>query len=214
MKLQLALGKHILCLGTNGSGKTNACVYLFQAFPKGIPCIWYDLEEDYDNISSICEITVNETDDLIQAIEDGHDKIHFMELQPFREQIFKRWNEICSIVFNLGNCVLLCDEIMRVCEIFGISDWHYGCLTRGRKRQITMIQASQRSQQIHKILVTESHIRIVFRLSDYDIQALSRWFGASGWLHNLPPFYFIYQDGLDASVMKPLPLVLPEKGVA
>lgn len=215
MKLKLKLGRHFLVLGPNDSGKTNAMLYLWTQIPKDVTAVWVDLEEDYDAISKLSDVTVSEVSQLLEALSNGYTRIHFLEQTGNQKTQIAVWDYICQVAFELGQMMVFCDEVMAVCSLFEVTENHYKCLTRGRKRQLSLVQGSQRTQAINKTLVTESHIRICFRLSDYDQNALKPWFPEAHWLRRTQAYSFLIKypgnGGEDTAVMKPLPLVLPAK---
>src|SRR3990172_6831857 len=100
MNLKLKLGRHILVIGPNDSGKTNAMLYLWSQVPKDVTAIWYDLEEDYDKISSLSVKTVTEQAALLDALGQNHTRIHFYEPTGNRETQAATWDSICHIAYE------------------------------------------------------------------------------------------------------------------
>lgn len=209
MELEFPLGVHSLIVGTTGSGKTNISAKIFKdVYDDDIVQIWFDLEEDFDQISRIADETVYSLDDILEVIKTGATKIHYEEESPFMETQFKDWNLLCQMAFELKECVVLCDEIMQVCELWGIAPWHQAVLSRGRKRQVSLIQATQRTQNIHKNLVALSWVRIGFWVDSYDQRALKDWYPELKWLDDKPDYWFVYKYKRNTQLCKPLPDIL------
>lgn len=209
MPLEFPLGVHAFIVGTPGSGKTNLMAKVYRdVFDDGIVRIWYDLEEDYDKISHLADITVWDIDDIIDAIQSGAVSIHYEEESPHPETQVKTWNLLCQTAYELKECVLFNDEVMQVCELWGISPWHRALLSRGRKRQVSLITATQRTQNVHKDLVALSGVRIGFWVDEYDQRALKAWYPELEWLNDKPDFWFVYKYRRTTAMCKPLQQVI------
>lgn len=145
------------------------------------------------------------------------------------------WNELCKKIYNFediiytrlmqkkdkvknrdfvrrANLILVIDELMYVMENEKLMSFHKALLTRGRNYKISHVGASQRNQNISKIITTQSYHKVIFKIDDYDISALSKRIANIELSTSLPDYSFIIhnQNRRKPKFYKPVELVMYE----
>lgn len=94
------------------------------------------------------------------------------------------------------NIVLVNDELMKIMDDNNdfTNDIHRWILTDGQNFKIVHIGATQRHQNISKILTTQSAHKIVFNIDEYDIDSLKGKVEGIEMAKMLKPFHFYYYD--------------------
>lgn len=198
---QFALNKHLYLLGLTGSGKTTWLIWFYRKCPYrtvffnsiGHLIIEKDSDLVCESLSELkeCLNDKNTLDEINKICYTPKDKvISDMEI------LQKEWNYVSGLVYisedykrteeleNKGkiknrdfkrksNIVLINDETMYVTENEMIMPNHMGLMTRGRNYKISSIGATQRNQNIPKIITSQSRIKIIFELDLADVKYLT-----------------------------------------
>ena len=228
------LGQHILILGTTGTGKTNFLINFFAHCPYKI--VFFN-SIGIIEIKKLSDINLSDETHLRENLM--HPKIKKISITPKDEVIttpdslMNLWDRICKEIYmyedivytkamekkgwikdedfnRQGNVVLVVDELMFVMEDEDMCPWHQGLMTRGRNYKISHVGASQRHQNISKKLSNNTLHTIIFRLNQYDVNALTGKIKYVEYSNIIKPFHFVYYTNLDnqPSFYKPVPLLM------
>jgi len=230
--------KHCYLLGITGSGKTNFLINLINRTEKrfiffnSIGHLEVEKEcdlvidkigllkqtfEDKNKMRKIKKICYTPRDKVISNEEilqrewnylvglcymfEDYDYTEMMEKKGKRKNLdFKR----------RSNLLLINDETMYVTENENIMPMHRGLMTRGRNYRCMFLGATQRNQNIPKIITSQSRIKIIFELDIADIKYLTGRVAHVEKALLLDEFHFIVTHKNQFNFYKPVDLMLSE----
>ncbi|MBA7518467.1 hypothetical protein ES705_10537 [subsurface metagenome] len=150
--------KIILIFGKRGSGKSFLARKLIENEPR---LLIYDTMSEY-------------TDGIVFGPEDYEDFLAFWR-QVYRKRfriIYRpikpdvEIEQICDLVYTLGNCCFFVEEIDCYCTAYQISDTFAAIVQRGRHKNITLIGVTQRPFGIHRLLTSQAKEIYVFNTNE------------------------------------------------
>jgi len=237
----LNYGQSISVYGNKGTGKTNLLAFFFMLTQKRV-IFWDNTNKpQITNIADITIDLKDLKDKLPKALFDsrimkikiripreilGKKKILTNEWDKFNEIIsnyediyFTKWQEKNGLKKDIDftprkNLVIINDEIMICTEEFKrIPEAFNTNLIVGGNEALSFISAFQRHANIPKTLSVLSEIKIIFRIDDYDVYALT------GKVHDidksldLPPYHFFVYNASTGQQnwFKPVPLLLENR---
>ena len=150
--------KIILIFGKRGSGKS----YLAnKQIENELRLVVFDTMSEYENG------IVFGTEDYEQCLEfwrkvyQGRFKIIYRPIKP-KEEI----EQIGELVYALGNCCFLIEEIDCYCSPYQISDNFAAIIQRGRHKNIKLIGITQRPFGIHRLLTSQAKEIYIFNTNE------------------------------------------------
>jgi hypothetical protein len=173
--LKALSGRHILIIGSSGSGKTYAAAYMAQK----TDCFVFLNVQRERSVSNVCQVSLEEPSEIQEALEEGYRQIEFIpsmnrdearaEVQILRESIFEIGTEIKAESKELEipfwiNCFL--DEF----QLFAPKHSHLDgeiFFTQGRGLGIRSIAISRAPQEISSEVVNNVENELIFRLGHY-----------------------------------------------
>lgn len=147
-----------LILGKRGSGKSFLANKLIEDQPR---LMIYDTMSEYENG------VVFGTEDREQCLETWrrfYQKQFRFIYRPIRPE--DEIEGICELVYALGNCCFLVEEIDCYCTAHQISDSFAAIIQRGRHKNITLIGISQRPFGIHRLLTSQAKAMYIFNTNE------------------------------------------------
>lgn len=218
-------GKHIEVLGGIGTGKTNFIIWFLSKTDKRVivfnplGLVEYNLfcqivltEKDiikagsiqkyidagYEKISITFteEFLGNDLDLLRRFFDDYIAKAIFM----YEDKLYTQYQEHKGLKKNVdfkrrAHLILLIDELLYVCDGEKMLPYHRNILFSGRNHGISHIGLTQRNQHISKLITTQSYMKIIFRLDQYDINALKDKIKGVDVVDNLKDYHFMVTKG-------------------
>ena len=154
--LNLKSSDRVFITGMTGSGKTYFIKKVLMLQYKRF--ILYDYKGEYGDVKAR---HVSSIEDLSAAIKAGYCKIVF---NPYyvNDAVF---NELCLIVFRLGNMALIVDELGSHAEPHKILENHSLLLRQGRGRGVGLINGTQRPNDTHNNVLSEAEHYFIFFLT-------------------------------------------------
>jgi energy-coupling factor transporter ATP-binding protein EcfA2 len=211
VKIDLLENRRHLLVGATGSGKTHLGRALISNSPK-YPVIIFDTKID-DAFESIPNSVIIDGLDLSQA----NWRYPVQIFRPLgHEYEPKILDDFLEEVYLQGDCTLWIDEVTqvtggRVIPGIGFLD----VCTRGRQKKITTIFGTQRPRGIPSVVLTESEVFYVFKLtSPEDRKRIVDYTGYNAFQEILPDRWFRYfRQGRPPVLMSPLgdyPVAIPK----
>jgi energy-coupling factor transporter ATP-binding protein EcfA2 len=227
------LGNHVLILGDTGSGKSNLLLNLYKYCPYKI--VFFNTMGliEFNKLSDVIVEDVTKFQDALN--NDKYKKISIQvsdKIVSDEEALILFYDAICKTLYfhkdslameiykkkglqpyvdyvPKGNLVFIVDEVMLFQDASFLTAWNKALLTRGRNYKISFIGASQRNQNIGKIMTTQCKIKFLFPMDDYDIDALRNKVAYVEFVPFLEEFHFIYSIRKNKSPMfcKPVELL-------
>lgn len=141
------------------------------------------------------------------------DAIYLATDQVYNKYMYDKYGmEVDKDFDRMCNTVLMNDELMDVA--FGsrdtdMSDSFWSLQHKGRNHGISLMSASQRNQDIPKMVCNLSMDVILYKLKQYDVNALSHGIEHVELIEALPRWHFIHSSlHQGVKFYKPLPLML------
>jgi len=185
--------KITLIFGKRGSGKSYLADKLIENENR---IVVFDVMSEYTNG------VVFGTEDFDQFIEFWRKvychkfRLIYRPIKPIEEV-----ERIGELVYTLGGCTFLCEEIDCVCCTNRISDNFAAIIQRGRHKNITLIGITQRPFGINRLLTSQAKEIYVFNTNEpRDREYLRILLGQDidSKLDSLKQFEYVYwQDGKD-----------------
>lgn len=168
-------GRHILIIGSTGSGKSYAAAYMsdfLDAF------VFVNTQRELE-ITQKCQISLDDPSELQEAFEEGYRKIEYIpsmdrdeareQVQTLREQIF----EIGAVIKEQAHVLeipmwitVFLDESQVYAPIMTHKDaeiiWN-----QGRGYGIRGVAISRQPQELSKDVVNNCEFELIFRLGHY-----------------------------------------------
>ena len=145
----------IFVTGKTGWGKTWWAMHAI--FPKLTRVLVHDRKFKLKGYPAVyCHIL----QDIVVAWQKGKNKIVYQPYNPGVED----FDELCHLIFQRGNCVLIVDEVKSYTQVNKIPYWLDELYRLGRERNTGVIALSQRPMYVHNTLISESDYIIAFHL--------------------------------------------------
>lgn len=191
--------QRLACVGTTGSGKTQAAVWhLSKRNISEFPWIIFNWKED-ELLDSIPHAHYIGLEDTLRSVNSG---LFVVTPSPAQDDDVEK---ILWRIWEKRNIGILIDEGYMISTG---SDALTACLTQGRSRYIPMIVCSQRPVWLSRFVWSESEFFQVFDLSIEDDKDTIEGYAPSLNLHSqLPEHWSWYYDKKrkEVSLLKPVP---------
>jgi len=66
------------------------------------------------------------------------------------------FDEMMRVLFHLGNCTIVVEEVQNFIDSYNISDWFSNVFTMGRHKNLSVIMTTQRPSKMHKDALSQS----------------------------------------------------------
>ena len=176
-------GRHILLIGSTGSGKTYAASYM----AKFLDALVFINTQEEREASLVCDVRLDDPSEIQEAFEEGYRKIEYVpsmdkdeareEVQIIREGLFEIGSEMKAqsneLEIPMWVSVFL-DEAQVYCPLLTHKDAE-NFWTRGRGYGIRGIALSRQPQELSKEIVNNVEFELIFRLGDYAYPYFTRF---------------------------------------
>jgi energy-coupling factor transporter ATP-binding protein EcfA2 len=176
-------GRHILLIGSTGSGKTYAASYMARFMDS---FIFINTQEEL-SASRECQILLEDPEDLQEALEEGYRGIEYVpsmgredaieEVEVIREQLFEIGSEMKgeNPVLELQTWItVFLDETQIYAPIMTHKEaenfWN-----RGRGYGIRGVAISRQPQELSKDVVNNCEFELIFQLGHYALPYFQRF---------------------------------------
>lgn len=176
-------GRHILLIGSTGSGKTYAASYMARFMDA---FIFINTQEEL-SASKECQVVLEDPEDLQEALEDGYRGIEYVpsmdresaieEVEVIREQLFEIGSEMKAQaqVLELSTWInVFLDETQVFAPIMTHKDAE-NIWNRGRGYGIRGIAISRQPQELSKDVVNNCEFELIFQLGHYALPYFQRF---------------------------------------
>lgn len=176
-------GRHILIIGSTGSGKTYAAAYMthfVDAF------VFINTQREL-SVSQRCDVRLDDPSELQEALEEGYRAIEFIpsmeretardEVQVVREQLFELGETIKEQAQTLELpfwITVFLDESQVYAPLMTHKDAEI-IWTQGRGLGIRGVALSRQPQELSKEIVNNVEYQLIFRLGDYAVPYFQRF---------------------------------------
>ena len=168
-------GRHILCIGTTGSGKT----YAASNIAEHLDCFVFINTQEEKSATDVCQVELEDPSEIGEALEEGYRAIEFTpsfdkniaraEVQIIREGLF----EIGSVMKAQANVLELpmwitvfIDETQVYAPLHTSLDAE-NFFTRGRGYGIRGVAISRQPQELSKEVVNNCEYELIFAQGHY-----------------------------------------------
>lgn len=182
--IQIKSNERVFIIGKTGSGKSY---WIKAQLPKLKRFIFYDVKHQHNDIDAVL---VRNIADLRTALKQ-HNHIVYRPLYPDDDE----FNELCKLVYFIGNIILILDEIAYHVTSWKIQKWHSAIMTAGRTRNIGVWNCTQRPREVtHNTIISESEHIIAFKLKlKTDRQKIAESYDEIFYkASDLKPYHYIY----------------------
>jgi hypothetical protein len=176
-------GRHILIIGTTGSGKTYAAAYMLDFLDA---FVFINTQRELE-VTQKCQVSLDDPSELQEAMEEGYRGIEFIpsmdkdtareEVQVLREQIFEIGEAMKAKaqVLELPMWItVFLDEAQVYAPIMTHKDGEI-FWDQGRGFGIRGVAISRQPQELSKDIVNNCEFELIFRLGDYAIPYFTRF---------------------------------------
>ena len=176
-------GRHILIIGSTGSGKSYAAAYMTKFLDA---FVFINTQEERE-VSQVCQVQLESPDELQEALEEGYRRIEFTpsmdrdtaiaEVEVIREQLFELGSEVKAQSSELEIpfwITLFLDEAQVYAPILTHKDAE-NFWTRGRGYGIRGVALSRQPQELTKEIVNNCEYELIFKLGHYAYPYFSRF---------------------------------------
>ena len=176
-------GRHILLIGSTGSGKTYAAAYMTHFLDS---FVFVNTQREL-SVSQRCQVSLDDPSELQEALEEGYRGIEFIpsmdrdeaqqEVQIIREQLFEIGEVIKEqaqvLELPMWTTVFL-DEAQIYAPLMTHKD---GAIfwTQGRGLGIRGVAISRQPQELSKDIVNNCEFELIFKLGDYAYPYFTRF---------------------------------------
>lgn len=150
--------KIILIFGKRGSGKSYLAKKLIE---KESRLVIFDTMSEYENGVIFGPENYNEFLNFWLKVYRGRFRLIYRPVKPDAEI-----ERISDLVYNLGGCCFLVEEIDCYCTAYQISDTFASIIQRGRHKNITLIGITQRPYGIHRLLTSQAKEIFIFNTNE------------------------------------------------
>jgi len=150
--------KITLIFGKRGSGKSYLARKLVEKEPR---LMIFDTMGEYDNGVIFVTEKSEQFLEFWRKVYRGRFRIIYRPIKPDTEI-----EQICVLVYALGNCCFLVEEIDCYCTAYQISDTFAAIVQRGRHKNIKLIGITQRPYGINRLLTSQAKEIFVFNTNE------------------------------------------------
>ena len=150
--------KIILIFGKRGSGKSYLAKKKIENEPR---LVVFDTMSEYENGVIFDAENYHECLEFWRKVYRGRFRLIYRPLQPAVEI-----ERICDLVYTIGNCCFLVEEIDCYCSAYQISDTFAAIVQRGRHKNITLIGITQRPYGINRLLTSQAKEIYIFNTNE------------------------------------------------
>ncbi len=150
--------KIILIFGKRGSGKSYLANKLIE--PERRLFVFDTLSEYNQGVLFGTE----EKDQCLEFWRRVYQKQFRLIYRPINPE--SEIDEICDLIFVLGNVTFLVEEIDCYCSAYKISPTFAQIIQRGRHKNITLIGITQRPYGIHRLLTSQAKEIYIFNTNE------------------------------------------------
>ncbi len=201
---QLLKGKHVLVIGTTGSGKT----YFAARFAwKYCDCFLFVNSSMEEEVTKICQISCTNPDEVFNALEEGYRKIEY--LPPENQEVAKmHLEDIRRRLFEIGRAMglpegefwitIFIDELQDYAEKMKISDVN-NFFRRGRHNRVRVWGITLMPQDVHRTALAQTENQVIFICGNFQEQYFANhkipYKEYVGWLKNEHHYIILNQKG-------------------
>ena len=149
----------VFATGARGSGKTSWLKQYARGFGRVL--VWSPVEESDDYAGVLGAGLCTDILSFLTAASGGARRLVYAPPYP-TPAVFDVW---CKVVYRVGTCLALVDELADVTPIGKAFGWWGALLRKGRHRRISIAGGAQRPAEIDKTILGNSTRLIVFRLA-------------------------------------------------
>lgn len=192
---------HIIAIGRTQTGKTTLIINgVIPMLPR---FIMFDVaQKPQDNYKALCHVSTNNLGEALQALNKGLN-VHYRSVGNSHLEIEAEYNAVCYAILNFFKhyCVVS-DEAADLSTPNRIPDYCEALLRRGLGSDILHITATQRPQLCSKNIFTQSLIKILFPVDDYDIRATKSYIPHIEKVSTLGQYEAIITTGKEYEIIK------------
>jgi AAA+ ATPase superfamily predicted ATPase len=145
-----------LIFGRKGSGKTTLAMRLISESER--PHLFIsDFLSEYGHLGVI----VTSPGELLKSMTRT-DKATYV-CQRFSESEF---NQLCEIVYTVGNCLFVIEEVDMVCSPMKISKPFAGLIRYGRHENVDIVAISRRPFDVNRLLTSQADVVYSYRFAE------------------------------------------------
>lgn len=189
--------KVILILGQRGSGKSYLAKLMLAEYNR---YLIYDTLGEY--IKGVSFLTLQELKDFWGKTYQGNFRLIYQPVNPIED-----FDEVCDLVYSLGDMMFLVEEIDTFCSAQTLSTAFANIIQRGRHKDITLIGVSQRPYGIHRLVTSQAkEIHSFLHREPRDVDYLKSFIGEEAEkVRDLSRYhYLLWQGGKGISIRKGL----------
>jgi len=150
--------KIILIFGKRGSGKSYLAKKRIEIEPR---LVVFDTLGEYENGVIFGRENYEQYLEFWRKVYRGRFRLIYRPIIPTIEI-----EQICELVYTLGNCCFLVEEIECYCSAQQISDTFAKIVQLGRHKNITLIGISQRPYGINRLLTSQAKEIYIFNTNE------------------------------------------------
>lgn len=147
-----------LIFGKRGSGKSYLARKLIESESR---LVIFDTMSEYENGIVFGAENYDKLLEFWRTVYHQNFRIIYRPIKPDEEI-----EQIGELVYALGNCCFLVEEIDCYCSPYQISDNFAAIIQRGRHKNITLIGITQRPFGIHRLLTSQAKEIYVFNTNE------------------------------------------------
>lgn len=147
-----------LIFGKRGSGKSYLAAMLIEL---ELRLLIYDVMSEYQNGVVFSTETYERLLEFWRHVYRKRFRLIYRPIKPDVEI-----EGICDLVYTLGDCCFLVEEIDCYCSAYKISDSFASIIQRGRHKNITLIGITQRPFGIHRLLTSQAKEIYIFSTNE------------------------------------------------